>query len=69
MVSWIVYSFGAIVMIVGARWIVERSVTLSIEGRERYGPKFVLRGGLAVLFGIMAILIGVYILGNPGVLF
>ena len=48
MVSWIVYSFGAIVMIVGARWIVERSVTLSIEGRERYGPKFVLRGGLAV---------------------
>ena len=56
-------------MIVGARWIVERSVTLSIEGRERYGPKFVLRGGLAVLFGIMAILIGVYILRNPGVLF
>lgn len=65
MVTWIAYAFGVIAIAVGVRWIVKRSVEVGIEGRA---PTFILREGVAVLLGVIAILIGVYILWNPGIL-
>lgn len=65
MVRWIAYAGGVIAIVVGARWIVKRSIEVGIEGRT---PAFILRGGVAVLLGIIAILLGVYILWNPDIL-
>ncbi len=64
MVTWIACAFGVIVIAVGVRWIVKRSVEVGIEGWA--APTFILRGGMAVLFGVLAILIGVYILASRG---
>lgn len=56
---------GIAAIAVGVRWTIKREVAIGIEGRV---PAFALRGAPAVLLGMMAILIGAYILWNPGVL-
>ena len=63
--TWLIYVCGVIVIVVGARWIIKRHVEVGIEGRS---SAFILRGYAAMLLGLIAILIGIYILWNPRVL-
>lgn len=58
-VTWINCIWALIAIVVGARWIIQRKVEVGIEGRT---PAFVLAGSTAVVFGAIAILIGVFVL-------
>ncbi len=52
----IVWGVGAILM--GIYWIIKRSVPVGIEGKE---PSFIAKGKWAVLLGIFAIFLGLFV--------
>ncbi len=56
-IEWnVVWGVGAI--LVGVYWIIKRSVPVGIEGKE---PSFFAKGKWAVLLGIFAISLGLFI--------
>lgn len=65
MMPWVAYIAGMGVIAAGIYWIITRRVGIGIEGRP---PAFFVRGNAAVLLGVIAVLIGTYILWNPDIL-
>ena len=50
--------WGVGVILVGVYWVIKRSVPVGIEGRD---PSFIAKGKWAVLLGIIAIILGLFV--------
>jgi len=60
-IEWnLIWGIGAI--LIGLYWVVKRSVPVGIEGRK---PSYIAKGKYAVVLGITAIIIGLYVATNP----
>jgi len=60
-IEWnLIWGIGAV--FIGVYWVIKRSVPVGIEGRK---SSYIAKGKYAVLLGITAIIIGLYVATNP----